>query len=220
MLDSLNSESIGKFRLHVEPVERTRFFDQRHFSLSLLDEHANKIHVFRGLYNAGRPSIHVPAWIDGEFIENATPTPSFSLPGRGRTLTEQVAEKIGAIIPPGGRLWLAYESFGAEGALMRETRAGLLAQIPLIATPIGFLLFRADCWLGMRDWHFPEGGREGPRKLQGNKPLDVAHARMRAAEIAAELKKYLQTDARNEIATQAQARAKIILSLLKTWKVS
>ena len=217
MLDSLNHQTIGKYHLHVEDVGRTRYFDQRDFAISLIDSHANKLQVFRGLYNAGRPSIYVPGWIDGEFIVD----PSLALPlVRGEqgwgALYEAVANKLGALIPPGGRLWIAYEAFGAEGAMMRETRAGLRASIPLLTTPIGFLLYRADCWLGLRDWHFPEGGREGPRKLQGNKAANAAHRRARAAEIAPELERFLGARTHGQIEHRAQARAKIILPVMNS----
>lgn len=226
MLDSLNDQTIGSYRLRVEHLGKTRFFDQVNFELYLLDPHANKSEspIFRGLYNTGRPSIYVPAWIDGEFIEDATLTPNstltltpaLSFEGRGGRLAEQVAQKLGVLIPPGGRFWLAYEAFEGEGEMMRETRAGLLASIPLVTTPIGFLLYHADCWLGLRDWHFPEGGREGPRKLQGNKAVSVTHAKERASESIAELEKFLISLAPNELIERAQHRAKVILPAMKS----
>lgn len=215
MLDSLNDQTVGSYRLRVEYLGKTRFFDQLNFELYLLDPHANKSEspIFRGLYNAGRPSIYVPAWIDGEFLDH----PTLALPLlKGGMLAEEIAQKLGVLIPPGGRFWLAYEAFEGEGDMMRETRAGLLASIPLVTTPIGFLLYRADCWLGLRDWHFPEGGREGPRKLQGNKAVSVAHAKERASESFAELEKLLIPRAPSELIERAQHRAKIILPAMKS----
>jgi|GEM_PF-4736608 hypothetical protein len=178
MLESLNEQTIGDKVLHVEYIGKPRFFDQRDFALYL-----GTCLVFRGRYNAGRPSIHVPTWIDGEFVEE-TPL--------ANPLAQAIAQKLGALISPGGRLWLAYESFSAEGTLMRETRWALAQTIPLIITPLGFLLFHAGCWCGLRDWHIPEGGREGPRKLQGNKALDASHARQCAREIVQELNRFLK----------------------------
>lgn len=217
MLDTLNDQTVGKYLLRVEDVGRTRYFDQRDFALTLIDSHANKIQIFRGLYNAGRPSIYVPGWIDGEFIESPSRTFPLTRGERGGgALYEEVARKIGALIPPGGRLWLAYEAFGAEGAMMLETRVGLQASLPMVTTPIGFLLYCADCWLGLRDWHFPEGGREGPRKLQGNKAVSDAHRRERAAEIAQELNNFIGVGVRNQIERQAQRRARIILPAMNS----
>ncbi len=219
MLDSLNDQTIGPYRLHVENFGRTRYFDQRDFTLYLVNPYANKstVPIFRGRYNPGRPSIYVPGWIDGEFIED----PSLPLPlERGRpewgTLAEEIAKKLGDLIPPGGRFWIAYEAFDGEGEWVRGTRAGLAAGVPLITTPIGFLLYRADCWLGLRDWLFPEGGREGPRKLQGNKALNAEHARRRASEIVPELEKFLRMNARDEIERKSQERAEIVLPVLSS----
>ncbi len=240
MLDSLNDQPIGSYRLRVEYLGQTRFFDQRDFALYLIDTHSNKSDspVFRGRYNAGRPSIYVPVWIDGEFVEgetdNGRPTTEGEssvrrLPSSVESKTDEqssvhrlpspvaetIAQKLGALIPPGGRLWLAYEAFESEGEMMRETRAGLLANVPLVTTPIGFLLYRADCWVGLRDWHFPEGGREGPRKLQGNKAVNIDHAKQRARESVSELEDFLNQSAGNEMLKHAQARAKIVLPPLK-----
>ena len=243
MLDSLNDQPVGKYRIRVEYHGTTRFFDQRDFSLYLLDSHADKstTPIFRGLYNAGRPSTYVPAWIDGEFIEHISLRgkpidlqSSFNrhserseeshkelgetlamAPSDASKLAEEIAQKLGTLIPPGGRFWLAYEAFDGEGEMMRETRAGILAKVPLVTTLIGFLLFRADCWLGMRDWLFPEGGREGPRKLQGNKAVDSAHARERAGENVKELEIFLNQRAGNEIIDRAQARARLVLPAMQ-----
>lgn len=218
MLDSLNDQPIGNYRLRVENLGQTRFFDQQNFELYLIDSHTNKSKspIFRGLYNAGRPSIYVPAWIDGEFVEDAIIPPLPSRERVGVRVMEAIAQKLGALIPPGGRLWLAYEAFDSEGELMRETRAGLLANIPLVATPIGFLLYRADCWAGLRDWHFPEGGREGPRKLQGNKAINAAHAKQRAGEIVAELERFQIPRSESELIERGQARANIVMKAMKS----
>jgi hypothetical protein len=193
MLESLNHQTIGAQTLRVQFIGQPRFFDQRDFEL-YLDARL----IFRGKYNAGRPSIYVPAWIDGEFVEE-TPIAD--------DLAQAIASKLGTLIPPGGRMWFAYEAFGVEGALMRETRQALVQNLPLITTPLGFLLFRADCWCGLRDWHIPEGGREGPRKLQGNKAINAEHARQRASAILSELETFLRRDTQTKIEREAHARA-------------
>jgi len=214
---SLANQTLGPYRLRVEKIGREKFFDQFNFGIYLLDARGNASDapVFRGLYNAGRPSIHVGGWIDGEFVENAR-VASRTVNPSADSLAEPLAQKLGALIPPGGRLWFAYESYSGEGELMRETRAGLAANFPLLATPLGFLLYRADCWLGLKNWDFPEGGREGPMKLQGNKAMNAAHARERARASVAELQNFLARRAVADVAARAQDRAKIILPKLKS----
>lgn len=249
-MQELDNRQIDKYRLRLEFVGRARFVDQRNFALYLLDAKGNRpgAPVFRGLYNAGRPSIHVPAWIDGEFVEDALPlaqvvaaqlddelvdrhdapsplleenlasrpTPSsHRLPPAVHPIAESIAQLLGQVIPAGGRLWIAYEAFAGEGDLARETRAALIARMPLIATPIGFLLFRAGCYAGLRDWDIPEGGREGPRKIQGNKPLNTEHARERAREIIASLAGFLAQAPPSDLWRRGQARAQIILPAME-----
>lgn len=220
MLGKLHDQPVASFRLRLETSGRTRFFDQQNFALYLIGEQENESEhpVFRGLYNAGRPSIFVPAWIDGEFVEDSevrgqaiwrrdalTGTP---------LVAKGIAEQLGTLIPPGGRLWFAYEAFEGEGEgdLARETRKLLADKIPLAVTPLGFLLFSAGCWVGLRDWDIPEGGREGPRKLQGNKPNDRNHAQLRAQELSHDLESFLNRQ--DAITDVLRERANAILSAL------
>lgn len=89
-------------------------------------------------------------------------------------------------IPAGGHLMIEYEKDA-----WRETQVGLLAGIPPLATPMGALLFELGAAASIKDWYFPEGGAEGGRKLQGNKPLSAAHAVESGAARAAELRAFL-----------------------------
>ncbi len=215
MLETLENQIIGEFRLHAKTLGRARYFDQQDFTLYLIDSHGieSNTPVFRGRYNAGRPSIFVPGWIDGEFVENARiGGKAIDLNGR---MAKELARKLGELIPPGGRMWFAYEAFDSEGELMRETRAALNTPIPLVATPIGYLLFCADCWVGVRDWDIPEGGREGPRKLQGNKALNREHARQRAAELVSALEEFVHR-ATGKIEERAKERADAMLPALRS----
>jgi hypothetical protein len=235
MIRELEGQTIGPYRLQIESAGRTRFFDQTYFALYLTDAGGRRSDrpVFRGLYNAGRPSIHVPTWIDGEYVESSgllhatqigvserTLTPAITSPADSEIetdglpspgLAEGIAQKLGDIIPPGGRFWIAYEAFDGEGELARETRAGLIARVPLITTPIGLLLFQAGCWIGMRDWDIPEGGREGPRKIQGNKALDADHLRQRAYQMMPLLEQFISQNQSGAIERRAQERARNVL---------
>jgi hypothetical protein len=93
---------------------------------------------------------------------------------------------LGGLIPPGGHLMLEYESAHA-----RPTERMLSLGVPPMATPLGYLMFLAGCGASFRDWYISEGGREGPRRLQGFKPLDAASAVAKAAAMAAELRAFL-----------------------------
>jgi hypothetical protein len=93
---------------------------------------------------------------------------------------------LGDLIPPGGHLMLEYESAHA-----RSTERMLSLGMPPVATPLGYLMFLAGCGASFRDWYISEGGREGPRRLQGFKPLDAASAVSKAAAMVEELRAFL-----------------------------
>ncbi len=103
----------------------------------------------------------------------------------------EIFRRLGELIPPNGRLMVAYEAFSVDSPALQETREALRRGVPPLATPVGELLFYADCWLGMRDWYIPEGGREGHRKLQGNKALNAGHRQRRADEALTQLLAFL-----------------------------
>jgi hypothetical protein len=77
-----------------------------------------------------------------------------------RKLLGHLARHLG----PGAALYVEYE--GDE-----ETREGLTRGFPPAATRLGFVLWRLG-FTWFKDWYYPEGGLEGGRKLQGEKPLD------------------------------------------------
>jgi hypothetical protein len=96
---------------------------------------------------------------------------------------------LSSLVPAGGHLMVEYES-----ASQRESERLLALGYPPAATPLGHLLFQAGC-RSFRDWYISEGGREGPRKLQGFKPLDESVARDRAVALRDELSKFLSSPA-------------------------
>ncbi len=88
---------------------------------------------------------------------------------------------LSELVPPGGHLMVEYES-----PTQRDSERILTLGYPPVSSPLGYLLFRAGC-RSFRDWYIAEGGREGPRKLQGFKPLDAADAAAKTARLRREL---------------------------------
>ena len=179
-LDDLEGRRVGTFTLVPADFAPSRFSNQREFVLYLQRRGIrSESPIFRGTFSAAVAALNLTSWIDGEFIEQTR------IAGTLVKLWNEefndgaalgVMKALGDKIPAGGRIWLAYERYGDEGASILETRHGLQAQVPPLATPMGFLLWAADCWLGVRDWHFPEGGREGtgrPREGGGPAARDV-----------------------------------------------
>jgi hypothetical protein len=130
--------------------------------------------------------------------------------------TQQLFQYLAELIPPGGHMMVEYDS-----PEQQETARSLALGIPPVATPLGYMMFLAGCGGGFKDWHFAEGGCEGPRKLQGYKALDEQHAERRAKETVAELTAFLagtSEEASSELEKAARVRALAILNKLKLEK--
>jgi len=187
-------------------------FRARYFQIALRDRTGNASQpLLLALYHAGLyPSYN---WI--EVIKLAR---NISFQEREFALSETDLERLFSyladLIPPGGHIMVEYES-----AQWAETRLSIGCGIPMVATPLGSMLFRVGCGVAFKDWHFAEGGMEGPRKLQGYKALNERHRRARANEMAAELRSFLSREASpscHQLWETARDRAVQILSLLST----
>jgi hypothetical protein len=137
------------------------------------------------LHNSGRfPAYN---WIDViRYEDGATFEGSERLDLAARGLDRRLFRLLGQLIPPGGHLMVEYESEG-----QRLTQRMLALGVPPVATPLGYLLLLSGCGASLRDWYISEGGREGPRKLQGFKPLDDEDARRKGHSMAEELRQFL-----------------------------
>jgi hypothetical protein len=173
--------------LHVVHVRRGRFREELDAVVAVGG--SASIHV---KHFAGRPSAHVPPWIEASF------------PRDDQRLVAEVVAALAGLLPPGGRLMAVY---GQD-----ETERGLLRGVPPAATPLGHALLRGGCtWF--KDWYFAEGGREGETKLQGNKPLT---AELRSGQLAAvrnELTVWLEGLPRGPGELEARARERALTAL-------
>ncbi|MGE0227848.1 MAG: DUF1122 family protein [Dehalococcoidia bacterium] len=118
-------------------------------------------------------------------------------PGIERLIFEQFAR----LVPPGGHLMAEYDS-----EARRVTAQALAARVPPLATPLGALMAEAGCGDAFRDWYISEGGREGPRKLQGFRAINEAHARQRGLEMIEALQAFLAGAADLDWDLQARTR--------------
>lgn len=128
-------------------------------------------------------------------------------------LASELFQYLADLLPRGGHMMIEYDSPEHEG-----TRRSLALGIPPAATPLGFLLFSVGCGAGFKDWHFAEGGSEGPRKLQGYKALNSEDAFLKARELEQELESFLKRPAkegRSDLQESARKRALDILRKLK-----
>jgi hypothetical protein len=127
----------------------------------------------------------------------------------GRGGLRRLMALLGDLIPPGGHLMLEYES-----PRWASTARALNLGVPPPATELGELLRAAGCAASVRNWHIPEGGREGPRKLQGFKPLNEAHAHTARQARDRELRDFLAsmaTGSQPDALVDARRRARRLL---------
>ena len=87
--------------------------------------------------------------------------------------------------PPGGHIMAEYDS-----PTHRATERMLTLRYPPATSPIGYLMFEQGI-RSYRDWYISEGGREGPRKLQGFVPLSNDIAAEKTAALRREIEAML-----------------------------
>ena len=131
-------------------------------------------------------------------------------------LTRQLFQYLADLIPPAGHMMVEYDS-----PEQQDTAASLALGIPPIVTPLGYMLFLIGCGTGFKDWHFAEGGSEGPRKLQGYKTLNSQQAKLKIEETTRKLTTLLDRLSSKDISElerAAQGKALDILNRLKKQK--
>jgi hypothetical protein len=175
----------GRLRLFPGPTSR---FGALYFSLHLeRDGSLSSEPVLVALHHSGRyPSynwIEVAQLNDEITFEAGDSGPPLSLGAAG---LHRLMALLGQLIPPGGHLMTEYES-----PRWTSTARALNLGAPPAATELGDLLKAAGCAASIRNWHIAEGGREGPRKLQGFKPLDEGRARAARQARDQELREFL-----------------------------
>ena len=184
-LGRLQGRSLGVGRLLVllgpKSSVGARYFQ---LFLRLADGRLSPGAFLLGLHNSG--SFLAYNWIDVARYDGAASFAGGEEIALAGAPERRLFRLLGGLIPPGGHLMVEYESAHA-----RSTERMLSLGLPPVATPLGYLMFLGGCGASFRDWYISEGGREGPRRLQGFKPLDAASAASKAAAMAAELRAFL-----------------------------
>jgi hypothetical protein len=122
---------------------------------------------------------------------------------------------LGGLVPAGGSLMVSYSLFSNESKIHRETKLGLDRGYPPPVTPLGFLLFAAGCGMGFKDWYFAEGGREGPEKLQGYKPINSEVAKQKADFMLQELRAFANRTHYDDFADVCRSKAERLIKELE-----
>ena len=184
----------------------------RYYQLFLVDRagRLSEQPVAFGLHNAGPyPGYN---WLEVVRYEPAPAIAGEAADLRASGREEQLFRALSGLVPAGGHLMVEYDS-----PAQRESERTLTLDYPPVTSPLGYLLFRAGC-RSFRDWYISEGGREGPRKLQGYKPPTEALARERTAALRRQLEELLarpETAQHGEHGRTARRLAAAVMSELE-----
>ncbi len=187
-LAALDGHRLGGYRLLVLLGPKNNV-GSPYFRLFLADQalRLGEPPLVLGLYGAGPfPAYN---WVE---LVRYEPAVSFGgarldLPAAGLDLP--LFQALSELVPAGGHIMCEYDSPGQQPAARILTLG-----YPPATSPLGYLLFQAGC-RSYRDWYISEGGREGPRKLQGFKPLNPEIARDKSEKLRQELVAFLSRPA-------------------------
>jgi hypothetical protein len=199
---SLERYRVGKFALRVElkPLSLPPwglFSGRTYFNIYFQDAHGRLSEgpvIDKALYSVGGKGV-LP-WIEIGYYrpEVIFKKEKVDLPETTNiAFTDQewkLFKLLGDFIPAGGHMMMPYDL--DDNPLSRMTFAAIQKNIPIVATPIGFLLFRTGFTIPFRDWYIPEGGHEGPRKLQFEKPLTDERERVVGQQIIDQLTVFIE----------------------------
>jgi hypothetical protein len=155
--------------------------------------------VVLGLHASGR--FPGECWVEVVEYRNILGMPDGSTVEVPPGIERLIVAALATLVPPGGHLMVEYDS--PSRAMTERALAG---GVPPVATPLGATMRAAGVGDAFRDWYIAEGGREGPRKLQGFRAVDEAHARARGIEMLAGLRAFLVGSADLDWALQARTR--------------
>ncbi len=153
----------------------------RYFRLFLTDQGGclGEPPLALGLYGAGPfPAYN---WVELVRYEPAVSFGGVRLDLPAAALDLPLFQALSELVPAGGHIMCEYDSPGQQA-----TARILTLGYPPVTSPLGFLMFQAGA-RSYRDWYISEGGREGPRKLQGYKPFNEEIARDKSETLRREL---------------------------------
>jgi hypothetical protein len=199
-------------------VVAVRFAEQAYFSLRLTKNGTVSLDpVFSGLYSAGRPSQAIAGWVDGDYFDLASFPDGITLSLAETGFDFQLFKTLGELVPAGGSFMVSYSLFSKESKIHTETKRGLDREYPPVVTPLGFLLFAAGCGMSFKDWYFAEGGREGPGKLQGYKPIDSDVVETKAKSMLEEVRTFANRPQKqdDDLSRACKLRAHVVIRELE-----
>jgi hypothetical protein len=205
-LSRLEGLPLGVFSLELSVLEPMRMSGWRHFSIILRDPSGSRSiePVIDGIHSLGGKGIH--PWVEiAHFNGLLTFGDNQEIDIREERLDYRLFRILHDLLEPGSHIMVWYE--GKSG---KETELELQRGIPPLITPLGMVIFTAG-FLSIRDFHLPEGGHEGGRKLWGERPLNEAEKEGQKEKILRETVSYFVRPIRvHLIDLELDARARVL----------
>ena len=211
-LAALHGAGIGPDRLIALLGPKSSVGSQS-FQLLLADPDGelSEIPLALGLFNRGPyPAFN---WIELTRYDSALALGAGEIDLRAEGLEPEFFAALSELVPPGGHMMVEYDS-----PSQRPTAWTLTLGYPEACSPTGYLMFQAGC-RSYKNWHISEGGREGPRKLQGFKPWNDDIRRQKTERLREEILRFQSTGGNpqhGEWGQIARANAAAILAALTT----
>jgi hypothetical protein len=162
--------------------------------------------VFSGIFNQGRQT-HSTGCVDGDYFENVS-FQSIKLSLTDTGLDVPLFKILGELVPGGGSFLVSYTPNSDESRAHNQTKQALERLYPPVVTPLGYLLFLADCWIGIKDKRSTKDGGDGLAKLQGFKALNAEESKRKGLSLIRELHQFFGTKFENdELARACRTRA-------------
>jgi hypothetical protein len=194
-LQGLEGQKIAEFYLHLQTKPKRRV---GHFDISLFlkkkDGAVSELPIITGLFSRGNRKQKVFPWLDIHYLDRADFSKGKHLKlSQNKGLSEGLFQKIGALIPSGGMIFLSYLTdsvWGFESPLHESTRRAVSVssfKIPAVALPLGRLLFFAGC-------HNIKSGVydvQGSGRLAGEKASSPYYKGIFLNRLVVELEEYL-----------------------------
>jgi hypothetical protein len=168
--------------------------------------------VFSGIFEQSQEG-PTAGCVDGDYFEDVT-FQSINISLTGTRLDVPLFKILGEIVPAGGAFIVSYAPASEESRSHKETKQALERDYPPVVTPLGYLLFIADCGIDLKDKRSTEGQRQSG-KIQGFRAVNAEERKKKGLSLIRELHHFLGTRSEDDgLARACRTRAFAAIEML------
>ena len=214
-LAGIDGLTVGNYRVVIKDIRPFRIKECVKFAILLEGERGlrSTSSTVEGMFSTGRG--YIKSWMDITYKDQISFPPDKVISLYEEGLSPELFKILGGVLSPGGHLMVSYDD---GDPIHRTTERALAMNFPPFVTPLGYLLVQAG-FLSIRDWYWPEGGAEGPRKLWAESPLDSKIASERRETIVKEVEEFLRKVPQNTFGEVGESCSRVAYRVLESLKV-